>query len=105
MNAQSANSQLSFQLPSMSYIDAKWEEPNLRATPATARPPQNIGLIGMIAARVVAFRAWRLQRQTLRELDSMTDRELTDIGLTRSDFSRIFDDADNADLRVRGAHA
>ena len=30
MSAQIANSQFTFKLPSLSYIDAEWEEPTLR---------------------------------------------------------------------------
>ena len=102
MNAQTANTQFSFQLPSMSYIDAKWEEPELRSAPAIARPARKSGLAAWVAARVVAFRAWREQRRTIAELETMTDRELLDIGLTRADLGRVFIEAHSLDLLARG---
>ena len=100
MNAQTPNSQLAFQLPSMSYIDAKWEEPNLREMPV--RGIRKAGLAGWLAGRISAFRAWRLERQALAELEGMTNRELMDIGLNRADLNRVFNPAYNADLRGRG---
>jgi uncharacterized protein YjiS (DUF1127 family) len=103
MNAQTANSQFSFQLPSMSYIDAKWEEPELRAGASTVRSARRRGIASWIAARVAAFRAWRLEQQTVGELTGMTDRELMDIGVTRADLGRLFIPAHNADLRARGS--
>lgn len=38
------------------------------------------------------FERWNTRRQTRRELNSMTDRELNDIGLTRGDIERIVHD-------------
>lgn len=103
MNAHSANSQFSFQLPSMSYIDAKWEEPELRSAPTRQPIRRQRGLAGWLRSRIAAFKAWRAQQQTLAELDAMTDRELIDIGLTRADIGRVFDEARNDDLWLRGA--
>jgi uncharacterized protein YjiS (DUF1127 family) len=97
MAAQTANSQLTFQLPSMSYIDAKWEEPSLRA--GTGSAPRRGSPFNRLMR---AYRAWRLQQRTLNELSGMTDRELMDVGLARGDIARVFDDANNADLRTRG---
>jgi uncharacterized protein YjiS (DUF1127 family) len=100
MSAQTADSQFSFKLPSLSYIDAKWEEPELLA-PAAA-PARKTGLAAWLAARVAAFQAWRRDREAAAELAAMSNRELMDIGLTRSDLSRVFDPACNDDLRARG---
>jgi len=100
MSVHTAASQFSFKLPSLSYVDAKWEEPNL-LTP-TAMPPRKTGLAGWLAARVAAFQAWRQDRKAAAELAAMSNHELADIGLSRSDLSRIFDPACNEDLRTRG---
>ena len=100
MSAQTADSQFSFKLPSLSYIDAKWEEPNLLAPPAA--PVRKRGLGVWLSARVAAFQAWRRDREAAAELAAMSNRELMDIGLTRSDLSRVFDPACNGDLRARG---
>jgi uncharacterized protein YjiS (DUF1127 family) len=35
------------------------------------------------------FRAWQRYNSSLRELNSLTDRELADIGISRSDIPRI----------------
>ncbi|HQT77941.1 MAG: hypothetical protein B7Z80_11565 [Rhodospirillales bacterium 20-64-7] len=102
MNAQTPNSQLSYQLPSMSYIDASWEEPTLRATPANARSANKHGFANWLAARIAAFRSWRQEQRARTELHAMTDRELLDIGVSRADFGRMFSDAHNQDLRARG---
>jgi uncharacterized protein YjiS (DUF1127 family) len=94
-----ANSQFSFQLPSLSYVDASWEEPNLR-TPATARKP-DAG--GWLSRQINKFVAWRRDSEAARELSAMSDRELLDFGLSRGDIGRVFQPAFNEDLRRRGA--
>jgi len=100
MSAHTANSQFSFKLPSLTYVDAKREEPNLLAP--TAAPPRKTGLAGWLAARVAAFQAWRRDQEAAAELAAMSNHELADIGLSRSDLSRVFDPAFNEDLRARG---
>ena len=100
MSVRTADSQFSFKLPSLSYVDAKWEEPDLLA-PAVV-PPRKSGLAGWLSARIVAFQAWRRDREAAAELAAMSNHELMDIGLTRADLSRVFDPACNEDLRMRG---
>jgi uncharacterized protein YjiS (DUF1127 family) len=100
MSAHTANTEFSFRLPSLSYVDAKWEEPNLRVgAPVEVRKP---GLAGWLARRFAAFNAWRRDAIAAEELAVMSDRELIDIGLTRSDMNRVFEPAFNEDLRSRG---
>jgi uncharacterized protein YjiS (DUF1127 family) len=99
MSVQTANSPFVFKLPSLSYIDAKWEEPNLLA-PTPTRAPKT-GLAAWLSARVTAFQAWRRDNESAAELASMSTHELMDIGLTRSDLGRIFDPAYNQDLQAR----
>ena len=36
-----------------------------------------------------SLRRWSLYRQTLRELGSLSGRELADLGLSRSDIARV----------------
>jgi uncharacterized protein YjiS (DUF1127 family) len=102
MSAHIANSELSFQLPSLSYIDAKWEEPELRQASRNARPARSRGFAQTLAAKVLAVRAWFRENAAAAELNAMSDRELQDIGMSRSDIDRVFDPALNQDLRYRG---
>jgi len=99
MSAHTANTQFSFELPSMSYIDAKWEEPNLRTPAASPSVVRKGGLAAWLSRRIAAFKAWNLDQQAAAELRSMTDRELMDIGLSRSDVPHVFAPEFNSDLR------
>lgn len=89
----------SFHLPSLSYIDAKWEEPNLRSTTAATT---KAGLAAWLSRQVAAFIAARRESAARTELFAMSDRELMDIGIARADLGRVFDMEHNADLRMRG---
>ena len=103
MSVHTADSQFSFQLPSLSYIDARWEEPNLRvaATPSVVRKG---GLAAWLSHQVAAFVAWHRNSEAVGELSGMSDRELMDIGLSRADLGRVFNPAFNQDLRLRGTN-
>jgi uncharacterized protein YjiS (DUF1127 family) len=106
MSVQTANSGFRFELPSLSYIDAKWEEPSLRAPAENAYPVRKeSGLSGWFARRIAQFRSWRATQQAIAELGLMTEHDLRDIGMSRSDLSRAFDPAFNEDLRRRGEAA
>ena len=43
----------------------------------------------MLANIVRAIRAWRRYHQSVSELNRLGDRELADIGISRSDISRV----------------
>jgi uncharacterized protein YjiS (DUF1127 family) len=101
MSAHTADSH-SFKLPSLSYIDAKWEEPDLTAPAAAPVSARKSPIAAWLAGRVEAFGNWRRNREAAAELASMSNYELMDIGLTRSDLRRVFDPAFNEDLRNRG---
>ena len=102
MSAQTADTNRSFHLPSMSYIDAKWEEPGLREPARAIGAETSRGVAAWFAARLSALRTWYGQQQIAAELVTMNDRELHDMGLTRSDLDRVFDPDLNQDLRQRG---
>jgi uncharacterized protein YjiS (DUF1127 family) len=104
MSVHTADSQFTFELPSMSYIDAKWEEPNLRIADATPSVVRNGGLGAWLSRQISEFVAWRRNSQAAGELSAMSDRELMDIGLSRADVSRVFQSSFNEDLRDRGLH-
>jgi uncharacterized protein YjiS (DUF1127 family) len=89
MTAQIAKDRLTFSLGNLSYIDSSYDE----QLPAPAAPRKR-----SIFARL---HEWHQRRQVAAELGLMTDRELADIGLSRTDLSRVFDPAFVAD-HVRG---
>jgi uncharacterized protein YjiS (DUF1127 family) len=91
-------SQMAFELPQLSYIHARWEEPELQRT---AQPTREHGFSAWLADRATAFRTWRENARARAELSMMSDRELLDVGLNRGDFDRIFDSRLNADLVAR----
>jgi uncharacterized protein YjiS (DUF1127 family) len=43
----------------------------------------------MLATIVRTFRAWRRYSQSVNELNRLGDRELADIGISRSDIPRV----------------
>ena len=105
MSVHIANSELSFHLPSLSYVDAKWEEPNLRSAADAPHAVREGGPIAWLSRQIASFAAWRSERQAAAELAAMSDHELMDIGVSRSDVSRVFDRNANLDLRQRGFYA
>jgi uncharacterized protein YjiS (DUF1127 family) len=98
MSAPMTKSQLAFELPPLSYIDTRWEEPAVQ--PAVV-PVRKHGFASWIAVRVAAYRAWRENARARAELNNMSERELCDAGLTRGDLRRVFDDRLNQDLMER----
>jgi uncharacterized protein YjiS (DUF1127 family) len=102
MSAPMTKSQMAFELPKLSYIDTRWEEP---AVQPVVQPVREHGFASWIAARVAAFRVRRANARALTELNVMSDRELLDLGLNRGDLNRILDDGLNQDLRSRGRWA
>ena len=98
MSTSITDSQFSFVLPSLSYIDTHLEEQNIYAE---TRPARSGGVIAWLTARVAAHRDRTTQRVAMAELDRMTDLELRDIGLNRGDFFRLFNSKMNEDLRAR----
>lgn len=99
MSAPMTKSQMAFELPRLTYIDTRWEEP---AAQPEVVPTRERGFASWIAARVEAYRNWRERSHALTELRAMSDRELVDVGLSRGDLDRIFDDRFNRDLMSRG---
>lgn len=104
MSAPITKSQLGFDLPKLSYVDASWEEPNLRAPASRAAIPARTGGLGDVLANILgSYRAWRERQTALAELMAMTDRELMDIGLNRGDLPRVFAASHRRALEVRAA--
>jgi uncharacterized protein YjiS (DUF1127 family) len=94
MSSLTTKSQFAFELPNLTYIDASVEEANFVARGAPSKPH---GLRTLIAA----FSLWREKHAAISEMEMLSDRELADIGLNRSDVHRVFDQSYNQDLRDR----
>ena len=103
MSVHIADSQFTFQLPSLSYIDAKWEEPNLRTPDVAESTVRQGGVAAWLSRQISAFVAWNRESNAARELANLSERELMDMGLSRADLGRVFNPALNEDLRQRGA--
>jgi len=96
MSAPLTRDQIAFELPQLSYIDTRWEEP------VVARPAApGHRFADWLAARIAALRTRSQNRRARGELAAMSERELFDIGLNRGDLDRMFDDRFNQDLVAR----
>jgi uncharacterized protein YjiS (DUF1127 family) len=60
----------------------------LAAERAKIEPSRIAGLVAGLERWTVVFIAWRAERAAIAALDSMSDHELKDIGLVRSDIGR-----------------
>jgi uncharacterized protein YjiS (DUF1127 family) len=101
MSVRTANSDFHFELPRLSYIDASWEGLNHQAPAETSGTSRKTGLAAWLAHQVEAFRTWRHAVRATSELATMSDRQLMDIGICRSDLRRVFETEFNQDLRER----
>jgi len=99
MSAPIAKTQFVFELPNQSYVDVRLEEPNLRAAAeAAAVRPAPRGLLARFSDAVSQFIAWNRDLEARAELNGLSDYELRDMGLTRSDLPRVFEPNHNRDL-------
>jgi uncharacterized protein YjiS (DUF1127 family) len=86
MNAPLAKDQFQFSLGNLSYIGPEYEEASARFV-----KPEKHGAARFLESIVARMAEWRRRRQVIDEMAMMTDRELSDIGLSRSDLARVFD--------------
>src|SRR6185437_17166735 len=92
MNAPTARDQFSFSLGNVSYIGPAYEDAQ---APSVKPRPRGVGQ--WFAAFGAAVGAWRQRHAVLQEMQLMTDRELSDIGLSRADLTRVFEPTFAAD--------
>jgi len=92
MNAPIAKDQLTFSLGNLSYIDRSYDD-----APVAVVEAHRHGFGEWIAGRLSSLADWRHRRAVIAEMALMTDHELADIGLSRSDLPRVFDPAFAAD--------
>jgi uncharacterized protein YjiS (DUF1127 family) len=79
MSAPITHDQLTFSLGNLSYINASYDE---QPGGPVAPPKRSV---------FTKLREWRQRRQVVAGLAQMKDRELADMGLSRTDVSRVFD--------------
>ena len=86
MNAPVAQDHFEFSLGSLSYIGPSYEEPQTARVNAPGGPAKS-----WFGRFMTAFAEWRQRQVVLQEMQTMSDRELSDIGLSRADLARVFD--------------
>jgi len=105
MSAPLAKTDLAFKLAtSQTYIDHSYDP-----TPNAGTQPAPRGLLRQIGDGLAWFargiRNWADRQSTLTEMGLMSDRELSDIGLSRADVPRVFNPDFIADhARGRGSY-
>ena len=77
---------MEFSLGDLTYIGASYDDSSL----PLVKPPKQ-GVRTWFSHLTGWFAAWFYRRRVIEEMALMTDRELADIGLSRSDLSRVFD--------------
>jgi uncharacterized protein YjiS (DUF1127 family) len=87
MSAQTSKQAVAFQLPEMLSYHSTWDDADYEPV----LPPRRPGWTRRLASAWRALMAGRRRLAVRQELDSMTDRELADIGINRYDVGRIFD--------------
>jgi uncharacterized protein YjiS (DUF1127 family) len=90
---------MAFRLPEMLSYHSTWDDADYEPV----LPPRRRGWAGRRLVSVRRALSDALHRRAVRrELDSMTDRELADIGINRYDVGRIFDPEFACEYRGRG---
>jgi uncharacterized protein YjiS (DUF1127 family) len=94
-----ANPPFTLMISSLSYAHLTLLQRNIVAFPAAPRPyfagneihrPRRPTRgFAMFASFVRAIRAWKRYHQSVNELNRLGDRELADIGISRSDIPRV----------------
>jgi uncharacterized protein YjiS (DUF1127 family) len=95
MNAPLVRDQLSFSLGELTYIGPDFAD----GPEASILSGRTRGFSAWIARQVCKFAEWQRRRAVMREMSLLTDHELSDIGLSRSDLCRVFDPGFAADHR------
>jgi uncharacterized protein YjiS (DUF1127 family) len=78
--------QLEFSLGELTYIDSNYDG---ESTPFLISPSHKRRVVGWWRRLVVHYTEWCHRRAVIQEMAMMTDRELSDIGLSRSDVARV----------------
>ena len=87
MNASIANDHFAFSLGDLTYIDLTYDS---EPTASIVRAEKH-GAARWFGRLLDLAAEWQRRRATMQEMAMMTDRDLSDIGLSRADLARIFD--------------
>jgi uncharacterized protein YjiS (DUF1127 family) len=87
MNSPTSNEQFGLSLGDLSYIDSTYEGESTSSTVRTRRHR----VARWFSCLLSNVAEWQRRRAVMQEMAMMTDRELSDIGLSRADLARIFD--------------
>ena len=101
MSVQTSKQAMAFQLPEMLSYHSTWDDADYEPI----LPPRRPGWTGRLASIWRALTAASRRMAVRRELDSMTDRELADMGINRYDVGRIFDPEFVREYSGRGLQA
>lgn len=80
------DNQVRFSLGELTYIGPTYEDVSTGGT--LEAPKKTIACFRRILAGI---REWQRRRAIMQEISMMTDRQLSDIGLSRSDLAYVFD--------------
>ncbi|MDE2005945.1 MAG: DUF1127 domain-containing protein [Rhodospirillales bacterium] len=88
MSVPMNKSDFAFHLPQSFSYHSTWDD-------ADYEPARKLGRFALLARAVVGtgsrLAAWSRRRAAIAELSGMNERELADIGITRSDIARVAD--------------
>jgi uncharacterized protein YjiS (DUF1127 family) len=97
MNAPTVDDQFGFSLGDLTYIDSTYDD-EAASTIVRVHTHRFAHWFSRLLPNVAE---WQRRRAVMQEMAMMTDRELSDIGLSRADIARIFDPSFAAS-RARG---
>ncbi len=87
MSTPIAKDSFSFSLGDLTYIDSSFNEDSVGPFAEAHRHR----LAAWFARQLHRVSEWQHRRAVMQEIAMMSDRELSDIGLSRSDIAHIFD--------------
>ena len=97
MNAPTVDDQFGFSLGDLTYIDLTYDD-EAASTIVRVHTHRFAHWFSRLLPNVAE---WQRRRAVMQEMAMMTDRELSDIGLSRADLARIFDPSLRRQSRAR----
>ncbi len=88
MSAPISKTDLTFHLPQSFSYHSTWDDADYEPAKPLGRWARLVLAFQLTQARLLR---WAERRSAVQELSAMSERELSDIGLTRSDIGRVTD--------------